>query len=121
MEVLVRAYRQLAEAVRSMTPAARVSAALALVVAAVSLVYLVQAERGGTDAWLMGGQSISAAQLQNMQAALGKGGVESHAEAGRLRVPRAGVEGHGRPGRGRQRCRSISTAFWKRPWHRAAG
>ena len=88
MEVLVRAYRQLAEAVRSMTPAARVSAALALVVAAVSLVYLVQAERGGTDAWLMGGQSISAAQLQNMQAALGKGGVESHAEAGRLRVPR---------------------------------
>ncbi len=88
MEVLVRAYQQAAELLRSMPPASRAAAVVAFVVAAVSLGYLASAERGEADAWLMGGQSFSAAQLRSMQAALGKAGVESHAEAGRLTVPR---------------------------------
>jgi flagellar biosynthesis/type III secretory pathway M-ring protein FliF/YscJ len=88
MDLLHKAYGQLADLLRSMTPSARLTSALLLVVIAVSLGWLVQGGIGESETWLMDGQVFSPSQLRDMQAAFGKAGLEAHVDGAQVRVPR---------------------------------
>jgi flagellar M-ring protein FliF len=89
MDFLNRAYAHLAELIRSMTPGARAAAALLAIVSAVSVAYLFKEQVSGTDAYLMGSEPFSAAQLRDMEAAFGKAGLEGYQlEGARIKVPR---------------------------------
>jgi flagellar biosynthesis/type III secretory pathway M-ring protein FliF/YscJ len=88
MELVNKGIAPLVDLFKSMTPAARVTAALLLVVAAVSVTYLFR-ERATPQVYLMEGEKFSAAQLREMQAALGKAGLEAAIDDSRISVPRS--------------------------------
>lgn len=86
MDFVQSASALIVERVRAMGPAARMVAigALMLIVLGAAWLYT----RRPPEAYLMGGQSFSAAQLGNMEAAFGKAGLADYRIQGdRLRVP----------------------------------
>ncbi len=92
MELVNKGLAPLVELFKSMTPGARITAALLLVVTAVSIAYLFRQPLGATHVYLMGGGSFTPAELRDMQAALGKAGLEAELDGPRIRIPR-GQEG----------------------------
>jgi flagellar M-ring protein FliF len=89
MDFLNRAWAQLNDLFKSMTPGARIVAGLLLTVVVVSLVYLFQQHASSPDAYLMGGEPFSAAQLPAMEAAFAKASLTGYEiESNRIRVPR---------------------------------
>ena len=88
MELANKGMAQATELYRSMTPAARISAGLLLLVAAVSVAYLFRQPLEADDTYLMGGQAFSQGELQAMQAAFGKAGLEAELDGARMRIPR---------------------------------
>ncbi len=88
MEVLNKAYAQLSATVGSMTPGARLLCGLLIVVVAVSMAYLLHDQVSGPETYLMGGETFSASQLRDMQAAFGKAGLEAQIEGAKIRIPR---------------------------------
>jgi flagellar M-ring protein FliF len=87
MDFLNKSLAQLSELFRSMTPGARITAGLLLAVVVVSLGYLFRQGTAGPDAYLFGGQPLSDAELNKIDAALGQAGLSATREANRLRVP----------------------------------
>lgn len=71
-----------------MTPGSRITAALLLVLVLISLGYLVSGQVATGDAYLLGGESFSTSQLRDIQAALGKAGLEAQMDGARIKVPR---------------------------------
>ncbi|RIK78978.1 MAG: hypothetical protein DCC68_14085 [Planctomycetota bacterium] len=89
MDFLNKALAQVADLFRSMTPGARITAGLLLGVLIVSLVWLVGQEAGGPDDYLLGGQHFSAGEVNAMEQAFGKAGLDGYTiEGNRIRVPR---------------------------------
>jgi flagellar biosynthesis/type III secretory pathway M-ring protein FliF/YscJ len=88
MELVSKGLAPLVDLFKSMTPAARVTAAVLLVVAAASVTYLFHGQRATPHVYLMDGEKLSAAQLREMQAALGKAGLEAAIDGARISVPR---------------------------------
>lgn len=88
MELVNKGIAPLVELFKSMTPAARVTAVLLLVVTVVSVTYLFQQNSVAPHVYLMDGEKFSAAELRQMQAALGKAGLEATVEGSRICVPR---------------------------------
>jgi flagellar M-ring protein FliF len=88
MDFINKAYAQLADLFKSMTPGARITSALLLVVVVVSVAYLFNQHIAGPDDYLMGGEPFSASQLNAMQAAFGKAGLDGYqADGTRIKVP----------------------------------
>src|SRR5436190_2231104 len=72
-----------------MTPAARITAGMLLVVIVVSVTYLFNHQFSGGDAYLFGGEAVSASEIPAMQAAFGKVGLnDAEFDGNRIRVPR---------------------------------
>lgn len=89
MDFLNRAWAQLTDLFKSLTPGARIVAGLLLTMVVISLAYLFQQQTSAPDAYLMGGEPFSAAQLQAMEAAFAKASLSGYEiESGRVRVPR---------------------------------
>ena len=89
MDILNKAYAQLADLFKSMTAGARLTSALLLIVTVVSIAYLFNHPVGGGDAYLMGGEMFSASELRDMEAAFGKANLSgAEVEGGRIKVPR---------------------------------
>jgi flagellar M-ring protein FliF len=87
MDFLNRAIGQLTDLFKSMTPAARVTSGLLLVVILVSLAFLFNQVGSDQDAYLMGGEVFSSAQLHNMEAAFAKAQLsEYRIEGNRIKV-----------------------------------
>lgn len=88
MDFLNKAISQITDLFRSMTPGARITAGLLLGVLVVSLVWLVGQKAGGPDDYLLGGQSFSAGEINAMEQAFGKAGLDGYTlEGSRIRVP----------------------------------
>ncbi len=88
MDVLNKAYSQLADLFRSMTPGARITAALLLVVVVVSLAYLFHYRTIGGEEYLLGGREFSHSEMASMETAFAKAGLKSSEIVGnRIRVP----------------------------------
>jgi type III secretory pathway lipoprotein EscJ len=88
MDFLNRALAPLHDAVKSMTPGARLMAAASLVAVVLGTAWILRQQDGEPDTYLMSGQTFSAAQLRDMEGALGKAGlVGYHIEGARIRVP----------------------------------
>jgi len=88
MDFLNKAYAQLTDLFRSMTPGARITAGLLLAVVVVSLGYLFSYHISPSDEYLFNGQAFTYQHLERIQLALGKAGIESTIDNGRIRVPR---------------------------------
>lgn len=89
MDFINKAISQVADLFRSMTPGARITAGLLLGVLVVSLVWLVGQKAGGPDDYLLGGQQFSAGEVNAMEQAFGKAGLDGYTlEGNRIRVPR---------------------------------
>ena len=89
MDFLNKSVAQLRDLFQSMTPGARLTTGLLLVVVVISLAYLVVEHRAGSEAYLFGGASFSAGELQAMERAFGEAGLGGYVlEGGRVRVPR---------------------------------
>ena len=89
MDGLNKAYTQIVELFRTMTPAARITTALLLAVVVISLVFLLRQHTGVADDLLFGGQEFSQAELDAMEAAFAKKGLNDWEVSGRrIRVPR---------------------------------
>ncbi len=91
MEFLNRPYAQLVELFRSLTPGARVMSGLLLIATCVSVAYLFHERTGAADVYLLAGESFSATQLRDMQAAFGKANLEAQIDGARIKIP-AGQE-----------------------------
>jgi flagellar M-ring protein FliF len=78
MDLLNRAYLQLYERFRSMTPGSRLTAGLSAAVVLASLGYLVTHQASSPDVDLMHGATVSASQLQKMEAALGDANLSGY-------------------------------------------
>ena len=90
MDFLNKTYVQFLELFRSATPAARVTTGLLLVAVVVSLGYLFRFQGDAPDAFLFGAQVLSQREINNMELAFGKAGLNGfHTEQYRIRVPRA--------------------------------
>lgn len=89
MNFLNQALNQLGDLFRSMTVGARITAALLLAVVVISLAYLFNSRLTGGDEFLLGGQTFSADEINEMEAAWGKAGLTSYeVDGNRIRVPR---------------------------------
>lgn len=88
MDGLLKSFQQAADMLRSMTPGSRITAALLLVLVLVSVGYLVNGQVTTGDAYLLGGEAFSTSQLRDIQAALGKAGLEAQMDGARIKVPR---------------------------------
>lgn len=88
MDGLLKSLQQVADVLRSMTPGSRITAALLLVLVLVSVGYLVTGHVVTGDAYLLGGEAFSNSQLRDIQAALGKAGLEAQMDGARIKVPR---------------------------------
>ncbi len=88
MDFLTTTLAQLADLFRSMTPAARMTAALLLAVLVVSLGYLFTYAGSAADEFLLAGQRFSGSEIQAMEAAWGKAGLNDYEIVGtQIRVP----------------------------------
>ena len=89
MDGLNKAYMQVVELFRTMTPAARITTALLLAVVVISLVFLLRQHTGVADEPLFGGQEFSQAELDAMEAAFAKKGLNDWDVSGRrIQIPR---------------------------------
>lgn len=88
MDGLLKSFQQIADVLRSMTPGSRITAALLLVLVLISMGYLVSGQVTTADTYLLGGEAFSTSQLRDVQAALGKAGLEAHMDGARIKVPR---------------------------------
>ena len=89
MDFVNKAIAQLSDLFRSMTPAARITAGMLLVVIVVSVTYLFNHQFSSGDAYLFGGEAVSASEIPAMQAAFGKVGLnDAEFDGNRIRVPR---------------------------------
>ena len=88
MDVLNRAYALLYDRYRSMTPGARLMAGLLMVVVILSAGYLFTHQMANPDVDLMHGVPLSAAELQIIEAALGKAGLRYEIHGASILVPR---------------------------------
>jgi flagellar M-ring protein FliF len=74
---------------RTLSVGARILAGLLLVVVVISLAYLFNRQTAAPDAFLFGGEAVTAAELPNIEAAFGKASLKNYTiEANRIRVPR---------------------------------
>ncbi len=88
MDFLNKAIAQLSDLFRSMTPGARLTAGLLLAVVVVSFGYLFQQGVNGPDTYLFGGEPIPSGQLDRIEAAMAKAGLQDFQREGfRIRVP----------------------------------
>lgn len=88
MDFLTTTLAQISDLFRSMTPAARMTAALLLAVLVVSLGYLFTYAGTSADEFLLAGESFSTSEIQAMEAAWGKAGLNDYEVVGtRIRVP----------------------------------
>jgi flagellar M-ring protein FliF len=88
MDVLNKAYGQVAELFRSMTPGARMTAAMLLVTIVVSLTYLFVFQIHTADEYLFGSRDFSQAELDAMQSAFAAARLDEFEVVGtRIRVP----------------------------------
>jgi len=89
MDFLNKALLQLRELFESMTIGSRITSGLLLVVIVISLGYLFVNGVSGPSAYLMDGASFSPKELDAMEAAFAKSGLDDYVrEGGRVRVPR---------------------------------
>lgn len=90
MDFLNNAFAQASDLFRSMTVGARITAGLLLAIVVVSVSWLFQHQVSGGDSHLFGGQSFSTSDLNAMQAAFAKAGLnDAELDGGRIRVPRS--------------------------------
>ena len=88
MDFINKALAQLGELFRSMTPAARITAGMLLVVIVISVTYLFNHQFSSGDAYLFGGEAVSASEIGPMQAAFGKANLnDAEFDGNRIRVP----------------------------------
>lgn len=76
------------EAIRALSPAGRVALGAACLALVAGLAYLANQQVSSADCYLLGGELFSATQLREIQAALGKAGLESQVEGAKVKVPR---------------------------------
>src|SRR3954454_20629644 len=76
------------DAVRALSPAGRLALAAACLALVAGLAYLGNQQVSSADCYLLGGELFSATQLREIQAALGKAGLESQVEGAKVKVPR---------------------------------
>jgi flagellar M-ring protein FliF len=88
MDFLNRAYAQIYDRWRSMTPGSRLVAGLLAVVVVVSMGYLLTQQLSSPEVDLMHGLPVSTAQLQLMEAALGKANLRYETRGTSILVPR---------------------------------
>lgn len=90
MDFLNKALLQLRELFESMTIGSRITSGLLLVVIVISLGYLFVNGVSGPSAYLMDGASFTPKELDAMEAAFAKSGLDSYVrEGGRVRIPRS--------------------------------
>jgi flagellar M-ring protein FliF len=88
VDFINKALAQLGELFRSMTPAARITAGMLLVVIVISITYLFNHQFSSGDAYLFGGEAVSASEIGPMQAAFGKANLnDAEFDGNRIRVP----------------------------------
>jgi flagellar M-ring protein FliF len=93
MDLINKAYAQLAELFRSMTPGTRIAVGLLLAVVVVSLVYLFQYQAVGGDEFLLDGRPFSASEMTAIEAAFAQAGLGKSTIVGnRIRIPRGQKE-----------------------------
>ncbi|QEG33056.1 hypothetical protein [Bythopirellula goksoeyrii] len=89
MDFLNQAIGQVRELFLSMTPAARVTAVLLVGVIGVSLGFLVQQHSAGPDEYLFNGDFLPSADVNRIELAIAKAGLEGSERVGnRIKVPR---------------------------------
>jgi flagellar M-ring protein FliF len=89
MDFLNQASAQITNLFRSMSAGARIVAGLLIAVIVVSLAYLFNHQFAGPDAYLMGGEAVSATEINEIEAAFGQAGLKDYRLDGlRIRVPR---------------------------------
>ena len=89
MGFLNNAVNQFNATFRTLSLGARVVAGLLLLVVVISLAYLFNRQTAAADAFLFGGEPVTAAELPNIEAAFGKASLKNYSiEANRIRVPR---------------------------------
>lgn len=88
MDFLNQAIAQISDLFRSMTPGARITAGLLLAVVVISVGYLFQYPSAGPDEFLFGGQYLPEGQLNQIEAAIAKAGLNGQRREGnRILVP----------------------------------
>jgi flagellar M-ring protein FliF len=88
MDFLNKAFAQFNDLFRSMTPGGRITTGLLLIVAVASVGYLFQAQVGGGDDYLFGGEAMQTPTLQKMEEAFGKANLNGYSlDGGRVKVP----------------------------------
>jgi flagellar M-ring protein FliF len=89
MGFLNNAINQFNNTFRTLSLGARVVAGLLLLVVVISLAYLFNRQTSAPDAFLFGGEPVTAAELPNIEAAFGKSSLKNYTiEGNRIRVPR---------------------------------
>lgn len=89
MDFLNKTFAQVKDLFQSMTPGARITAGLLLAVVVISLGYLFTHPVSGADVYLMGAESFAPAELNAMEAAFGKAGLDSYdLEGTKVLIPR---------------------------------
>jgi flagellar M-ring protein FliF len=89
MDFLNQASAQITNLFRSMSAGARIVAGLLIAVIVVSLAYLFNHQFAGPDSYLMGGEAVSAQEINEITAAFGQAGLKDfHLDGLRIRVPR---------------------------------
>ncbi len=89
MDFLNQAIAQISDLFRSMTPGARITAGLLLAVVVISVGYLFQHQSAGPDEFLFGGQYLTDGQINQIEAAMAKAGLNDFQRDGnRILVPR---------------------------------
>lgn len=89
MDFLNKAFLQLRELFESMTLGSRITSGLLLVVIVISLGYLFMNGVSGPSEFLMDGASFTPKELETMEAAFAKAGLEDYVRDGsRVRIPR---------------------------------
>src|SRR4051812_49676626 len=78
---------RLFDAIRALSPAGRLALGAACVALVAGLAYLGNQQVSSADCYLLGGELFSATQLREIQAALGKAGLESQVEGAKVKVP----------------------------------
>ncbi len=89
MGFLNNAVNQFNNVFRTLSLGARVVAGLLLLVVVISLAYLFNRQTAAPEAFLFGGEPVTAAELPNIEAAFGKASLKNYStEGNRIRVPR---------------------------------
>lgn len=76
------------DAIRALSPTGRLALGAACLALFAGLAYLGNQQVSSADCYLLDGELFSATQLREIQAALGKAGLESQVEGAKVKVPR---------------------------------